>query len=1225
TPRSLSTERPANLDPPDELPAVLQVLLSQQYRLRALILLYRFMNLGPWAVDLALAVGIYPYMTKLLASTTTEIREILILVWARLSAVDMALHPDLMKREGLDYFVGYLVNNIQMQGEAAGAAAVSEKVRLCDTVCAASAFTLAMLCRDNFDAQLLCFDERVLDYFLVYLQRPDNGTEERACLCTWIILCLAELWKTHPNAKWMAVMYKLCVIASKKEEQQQNSNCGAPSFEELLASSAEDHGVDACNAQDLLIQMTFHRAPVVRASAVYAMGTLAHELTQLGDDAGVLAIVRRAERQMYAALLQAAGDGSPMVRREVVHAIGGGVFATYMAQAVEAVARVVGEERRAVAGDDLLFPQMYKTLLRLSADAHPDVALAAREACDVLMQCYAHSQAFFDAEAQLDQALHRLEISRSAAGQAPILGFLRSTAGVGDALLGQPRSEAEAEAGTGTETETGTESPSQSSSQSRNQQRRQSAHSHFHAATPTAGLPPRRAVGQVQQQQQQHGRVVAAQAEVPHAQSHRYTMHFAPMVREALLREPIKSPERKKALPPAVADAWLAWGRHELRAQASTLVDWAGAHFTEFDISLFANVSGPLRGSAALAESRERARRVARMEASARAMGAGAGQMKWVDVAAVAAGAAGASAALLHPVEPHAVVATRLGSVAVYDWERGAQVAQWGIGPRGGRHAAAGDVCALHLLNPLGQAKLLVGTADGMVRVFASHAPDFAPPPAPIGAVFPRPRLLTAFMALPWASSDPPPPHRYGLAPATVVTSNQRMRALQGTTRQLSALEGAHHAGLQHPAPAMATAWNQRSGVLFAGGGGKEVRVWDVAAELCIEEIAVAPTGGVTCISHDGVSGNIFATGSAAGVVRVMDRRVDARAGMVANWREHAPSRICGVAMRPGHTEVVSAAASGEAYSLFFASRGAKVVVNDLGSGLKGEGSSSSAADIVVDEIKKAGGQAVADYHNVLEGGKIVETAIRAFGRVDIVINNAGILRDKSFKSMTDKDWDDVLNVHLRGAYLITKAAWPFMRKQKYGRVIMTSSAAGIYGNFGQANYAAAKQALVGLSHSLAQEGAKYGITSNAIAPLAASRMTATVMPQEILDALKPELIAPLVAYLTHESTVQSGGLYEIGAGMITAHRWEATEGVVFKADESFTPAAVKARFDEIDNFSRPGLYYPTSIKDTDWLGKLELAKELSTNVKKGSELRFDGKVAIVSGAGNGLGRAYAL
>ncbi|KAJ2726074.1 hypothetical protein GGI07_000857 [Coemansia sp. Benny D115] len=315
----------------------------------------------------------------------------------------------------------------------------------------------------------------------------------------------------------------------------------------------------------------------------------------------------------------------------------------------------------------------------------------------------------------------------------------------------------------------------------------------------------------------------------------------------------------------------------------------------------------------------------------------------------------------------------------------------------------------------------------------------------------------------------------------------------------------------------------------------------------------------------------------------------------------------------------------GKAYSLFFASRGAKVVVNDLGAGLKGEGASASAADIVVDEIKKAGGQAVADYHNVLEGEKIVETAMKAFGRVDIVINNAGILRDKSFKSMTDKDWDDVMNVHLHGAYKITKAAWPIMRKQKFGRIIMTSSAAGIYGNFGQANYSAAKQALVGFSNSLAYEGHKYNITSNAIAPLAASRMTATVMPQEILDALKPEFIAPLVAFLTHESTKQSGGLYEIGAGMITAHRWEGTEGVVFKADESFTPAAVKARFAEIDNFDSGRVYYPASMKDNDWLGKLEEAKSLATNAKDSQELRFDGKSVIVSGAGAGLGRDYAL
>ncbi|KAJ2552662.1 hypothetical protein EV175_003229 [Coemansia sp. RSA 1933] len=317
----------------------------------------------------------------------------------------------------------------------------------------------------------------------------------------------------------------------------------------------------------------------------------------------------------------------------------------------------------------------------------------------------------------------------------------------------------------------------------------------------------------------------------------------------------------------------------------------------------------------------------------------------------------------------------------------------------------------------------------------------------------------------------------------------------------------------------------------------------------------------------------------------------------------------------------------GKAYSLFFAARGGKVVVNDLGSGLKGEGSSAGAADLVVDEIRKAGGTAVADYHNVVtEGDKIIETAVKAFGRVDVIINNAGILRDKSFKSMSDQDWDSVLAVHLTGAYRLTQAAWPIMRAQKFGRIIMTASAAGIYGNFGQANYAAAKQALIGFSNSLALEGAKYNINSNAIAPLAASRMTATVMPQEMLDALKPEFIAPLVGYLTHETTKQTGGLFEIGAGSITAHRWEATRGVVFKPDAEFTPGAVKAQFAKVDSFDggSAAVYYPASMKDNDWLGKLQEAKDLPPN--QGAEaLRFDGKVVLVTGAGNGLGRAYAL
>ncbi|KAJ2321941.1 Target of rapamycin complex 1 subunit kog1, partial [Coemansia sp. Cherry 401B] len=531
-PRSLSTEPPPDLDPPDELPAVLQVLLSQQYRLRALILLYRFMNLGPWAVNLAMAVGIFPYMSKLLASTTAEIREILILVWARLIAVDQALHPELMKNDGMEYFVAYLANNIQMQYEP-----VSEKVRLCDTVSAASAFTLTMLCKDMPAVQQACFNERVLDYFLVYLQRPDNGTEERACLRTWILMCLAELWRGFPNAKWMAMTYRLCVIASKKQQQEDPNHsfatdeqaapapaaaagtaasastaAAAPSFEELLASSADDESVDARDAQDLLVQMTFHRSPVVRAAAVYAMGTLVEDLTQLGDDPGVLTIVRKAERQVYALLLQAASDGSPMVRCEVARVIGSAVFASYMPQAIEAVARVVGEElreprQRPVASGDHaaamevvqdLMVKLYKVLLKLSMDGHPDVSLLARETCDVLMQCYAHSHMFFASEPSLDQALCRLELSRSAAGQQPILGFVRSAStSIGDALLGYPpMSHGESPA-----------SPAAGTLQASQQQRR----------GVTQGKARNSMVGQ-------RGREIANGSVPAH---HRYTMHFA--------------------------------------------------------------------------------------------------------------------------------------------------------------------------------------------------------------------------------------------------------------------------------------------------------------------------------------------------------------------------------------------------------------------------------------------------------------------------------------------------------------------------------------------------------------------------------------------------------------------------------------------------------------------------------------------------------------------------
>ncbi|ORY00487.1 NAD(P)-binding protein [Basidiobolus meristosporus CBS 931.73] len=311
----------------------------------------------------------------------------------------------------------------------------------------------------------------------------------------------------------------------------------------------------------------------------------------------------------------------------------------------------------------------------------------------------------------------------------------------------------------------------------------------------------------------------------------------------------------------------------------------------------------------------------------------------------------------------------------------------------------------------------------------------------------------------------------------------------------------------------------------------------------------------------------------------------------------------------------------GKAYSLFFASKGASVVVNDLGSSHSGGGASTRAADLVVEEIKKNGGKAIANYDSVEHGQKIVDATMKAFGRVDILINNAGILRDKSFAKMTDADWDMIQNVHVRGVYKITKACWDIFRKQKFGRIIMTSSAAGIYGNFGQANYSAAKLATAMFGFTLAREGVKYNIHTNVIAPIAASRMTETVMPPELLEKLSPDYITPVVGYLCHESTQENGGLFELGAGFVAKLRWEASFGNVFKPDETFTPAAVAAKWDAITDFTKP--YYPNSMAETDWLGYLEQSKRLSTNPQT-NPLRFDGKVVIVTGAGNGIGREYA-
>jgi len=269
----------------------------------------------------------------------------------------------------------------------------------------------------------------------------------------------------------------------------------------------------------------------------------------------------------------------------------------------------------------------------------------------------------------------------------------------------------------------------------------------------------------------------------------------------------------------------------------------------------------------------------------------------------------------------------------------------------------------------------------------------------------------------------------------------------------------------------------------------------------------------------------------------------------------------------------------GRSHALDFASRGAKVVVNDLGGGGHGEGKSSEAADKVVEEIIEAGGEAVANYDSVEDGAAIIRTALDNFDRVDVLVNNAGILRDASFAKMTDEDWDLIYRVHVLGAYKVTKAAWPIMLEQGYGRIVNTASAAGIYGNFGQANYSFAKRGLIGFTNTLAIEGARKGIKANVIAPVAGSRLTESILPKEVIEALKPEYVTPLVIRLCAQDSEETGQLFEVGAGWISKLRWERSKGVCFPPNEGLSAEQVSAAWDQIGDFT--DAEHPESIQDT--------------------------------------------
>ena len=268
----------------------------------------------------------------------------------------------------------------------------------------------------------------------------------------------------------------------------------------------------------------------------------------------------------------------------------------------------------------------------------------------------------------------------------------------------------------------------------------------------------------------------------------------------------------------------------------------------------------------------------------------------------------------------------------------------------------------------------------------------------------------------------------------------------------------------------------------------------------------------------------------------------------------------------------------GRAYALEFAARGARLVINDLGGSVTGEGNSTSSADCMVEELKQLGAQAVASYDSVEHGDRIIKKAIDSFGRVDVVINNAGIFKDVSMVKMTEEDWDLMLKVHLKGSFSVSRAAWKYMRDQKFGRIINTSSGAGIYGNSYQAHYSAAKLGLHGLTQTLAKEGERYNIRVNTIAPIAASRLTQDTFSPEMLDVLVPEKIVPLVVYLCHESSMENGGLFEVAGGWVTKLRWQRGRGMFFGG--KFNAEDVKKEWKKVTEFEGNS-DYPEALTDT--------------------------------------------
>ncbi len=297
-----------------------------------------------------------------------------------------------------------------------------------------------------------------------------------------------------------------------------------------------------------------------------------------------------------------------------------------------------------------------------------------------------------------------------------------------------------------------------------------------------------------------------------------------------------------------------------------------------------------------------------------------------------------------------------------------------------------------------------------------------------------------------------------------------------------------------------------------------------------------------------------------------------------------------------GQVAIVTGAGNGlgKSHAIQLAARGAKVVVNDLGGSVDGSGGGSEASLAVVAEIEAAGGEAMAHGANVADFEQVqdmVAKTMERWGRIDILVNNAGILRDKSFGKGSLDDFKLVLDVHLMGSVNCTKACWDIMREQNYGRIVVTTSSSGLYGNFGQTNYGAAKMGVIGMMNTLAQEGAKNNVRINALAPTAGTRMTEGLIPEKAFDLMTPETVTPAVLYLVSQDA-PTRTILAAGAGAFAVSKIVETDGVYLDESEQ-TPEGIAAHWEAIAN-SEPAQLQAGFEQTFKFLGKAAAAKGIS-------------------------------